>query len=496
VLNALASLAFELSSDIPVSQVDAQLVKLRKIGQDARHAGCADVHNSVRKLMKEMEEERRLFEEAVSLAKQSERQAKSRERQLEQTLVQITEAWQEAEKRARVREERIRETNQALAEMCTESDAALQQVELDFMRAQQKVGNSEVQINAFEKRAVAMISSFESLQTPRARLNAFSLKFLSSYPTKAATTMSASSMSTADTGLAGEPSQDQIKEQLREIFGEQAHRLRNALQSHQTFSNEVKKVMKNIKDYSKELERRSDGNTPTFCEFTEVNGLVHIATGTKIAKEKCKSKRKKNFETRAAYNVVDMIDGWKEAQTCNGTPPFWYNATKHKVAFSPSEIELHSQTLPGRQAEEVGGTDLNTMIDWDDVTQTCVQAEAAHSVATGRLRDKMCKDSITCNGENIPARRAQFGRHVTISGEACIANPFLADSALINKDRIRGRIAIIGRGINQFTEKAKIAADAGAIGIVFVNTKKRLFDAIGYANNITIPVVAVANLAM
>ena len=476
--------------------MDAQLVKLRKIGQDARHAGCADVHNSVRKLMKEMEEERQLFEEAVSLAKQSERQAKSRERQLEQTLVEITEAWQEAEKRARVREERIRETNQALAEMCAESDSALQQVELDFMRAQQKVGNSEGKINAFEKRAVTMISSFESLQTPRARLNAFSLKFLSSYPMKAATTMSASSLSTADTGLAGEPSQDQIKEQLREIFGEQAHRLRTALKSHQTFSEAVKMVMKNIKDYSKELERRSDENSPTFCEVTEVNGLVHIATGTKISKEKCKSRRKKNFETRAAYNVVDMIDGWKEAQTSNGTPPFWYNATKHKVAFSPSEIELHSQAPPARQAEEVGGTDLNTMIDWDDVTQTCVQAEAAPSVATGRLRDKMCKDSITCNGENIPARRAQFGRHVTISGEACIANPFLADSELINKDRIRGRIAIIGRGINQFTEKAKIAADAGAIGIVFVNTKKRLFDAIGYANNITVPVVAVANLAM
>jgi len=48
---------------------------------------------------------------------------------------------------------------------------------------------------------------------------------------------------------------------------------------------------------------------------------------------------------------------------------------------------------------------------------------------------------------------------------------------------------------SQFTEKAQLAADAGAIGVIFVNTKKRLFDAIGSTDGITIPVVAVAKSA-
>jgi hypothetical protein len=104
----------------------------------------------------------------------------------------------------------------------------------------------------------------------------------------------------------------------------------------------------------------------------------------------------------------------------------------------------------------------------------------------------MRNDSITCNGEVIPARRATFGRHISISGEAAIADPFLADSPLVNADRVRGRIVVIGRGVTQFTDKAKAAAEAGAIGVIFVNTKKRLFDAIGTAEGITIPVVAVA----
>lgn len=64
-----------------------------------------------------------------------------------------------------------------------------------------------------------------------------------------------------------------------------------------------------------------------------------------------------------------------------------------------------------------------------------------------------------------------------------------------NKEQIRGKIAVIGRGKTQFTHKAQIAVDAGAIGVIFVNTKKRLFDAIGDADGINIPVVTVGLLA-
>ena len=134
-----------------------------------------------------------------------------------------------------------------MALVCAESEAArtrLQQLEGDFIRVQQKVGNSDVQINEFEQRAVKMLNSFEPLElaTPRSRLSAFTLKHLSSYTHCAPKrTPSVSSMSTEEAG-GGEGGQENIKEQLRDIFGEQAHRLRNALRSHHTFSMEVGSV--------------------------------------------------------------------------------------------------------------------------------------------------------------------------------------------------------------------------------------------------------------
>jgi len=380
------------------------------------------------------------------------------------------------------------------SQVCADSDAAqkrVQQLEGDFIRAQQKVGNSNVQVNEFEQRAVAMLNSFEPLPTPRGRLAAFTLKHLSSYSSKNKTPSASNMMAGGgdESGMAGEPNHEQIKEQLRDIFGEQAHRLRNALIGHNTFSTEVKKVVQGIKDKSLELASKSD-------EYAAVPGFVHHAKASKLggtiflAKEK--GKRKKVYEPTAACTVVDMIDGWKEARPSNGTlQPFWYNSRTRTVAFSPP-LERTSYPHTARQVEEyqveAGAADLNTATDCDILTQT----EATQSLASGLLRDKMRNDSITCNGEQIPARRATFGRHISISGRAVIAEPFLADSELTNAASIRGNIAVIGRGVTQFTEKALLAAAAGATGIIFVNTKKRLFDAIGSADAITIPVVAVA----
>lgn len=252
VLRGITQLEFGPITRVPwvtMQQMDGHLAKLRKIGQDGRHSGCVDIYNNLLRLKQEIEEERKAFQDAVMHAKQCERQGKLRARQLELALIEVTEAsklaTQEAEKRAREHEDKIAEASQAMALVCAESEAAqkrLQQLEGDFIRVQQKVGNSDVQISEFEQRAVKMLNSYEPLEfaTPRSRLSAFTLKHLSSYsmPKK---TPSVSSMSTEEAG-GGEGGPENVKEQLRDIFGEQAHRLRNALRSHHTFSTEVEFV--------------------------------------------------------------------------------------------------------------------------------------------------------------------------------------------------------------------------------------------------------------
>ena len=61
-------------------------------------------------------------------------------------------------------------------------------------------------------------------------------------------------------------------------------------------------------------------------------------------------------------------------------------------------------------------------------------------------------------------------------------------------ESMHGCIAVMGRGVCTFTEKAERAARAGAAGVIFVNHEDRLFDVIGDAPHINIPVIAVARI--
>ena len=396
-----------MCTDLYGQQMDTLLQKLRKIGQDSRHAGCAELYSGMTSLKQEMEEERKQFQGGIMQAKQTDRQAQLKLRQLELALIQVTEASQaasqESERREREYEERLREATQALAQVSADSQEAQKrvlQLEGDFIRTQQKVGNSEVQINEFEQRAVLILSAFEPLPTPRGRLAAFTLKHLSSYgvPRK---TLSVSSMSTEETAAVVETGQENVKEQLREIFGEQAYRLRNALQFHNSFSNEVKRVLQGMKTNTQELSRKFESHS-----------VSENTKGGKIAKDK--AKRKRNLDPASACTVVDMIDGWKEAKPANGTLPFWYNERTRTVSFtSPHELNPRSQATKHTEESHVdtdrAATDLNTMTDCDILTQT-----EATSLATGVIRDKMRNDSLMCNGEHIQARRASFGRHIRL----------------------------------------------------------------------------------
>lgn len=56
-------------------------------------------------------------------------------------------------------------------------------------------------------------------------------------------------------------------------------------------------------------------------------------------------------------------------------------------------------------------------------------------------------------------------------GKAVLAVPPLADAPIVNVDQIRGNIAVIDRGVNAFSAKAQFARDAGAIGVIMVNSR-------------------------
>ena len=70
------------------------------------------------------------------------------------------------------------------------------------------------------------------------------------------------------------------------------------------------------------------------------------------------------------------------------------------------------------------------------------------------------------------------------------AVPFMADSALENASEIKGNLALVSRGKVSFQEKATRASEAGAVGIIVVNTGDELMvmeeDDEGFKSNIPV----------
>ena len=97
-------------------------------------------------------------------------------------------------------------------------------------------------------------------------------------------------------------------------------------------------------------------------------------------------------------------------------------------------------------------------------------------------------------GPSLQGIFAGFGPRAPFHGRFVRADPPLADRELANAAEIRGAIAVITRGIVPFTEKARRAAAAGAIGVVFLNTDDTSFLAEGDKGpGIRIPCVMLRN---
>ena len=58
-----------------------------------------------------------------------------------------------------------------------------------------------------------------------------------------------------------------------------------------------------------------------------------------------------------------------------------------------------------------------------------------------------------------------------LTGKLVIADPLLADAPLKNADAIKGNIAVIDRGVVTFSSKVQNALNAGAIGVIMINSR-------------------------
>ena len=77
---------------------------------------------------------------------------------------------------------------------------------------------------------------------------------------------------------------------------------------------------------------------------------------------------------------------------------------------------------------------------------------------------------------DIPAMRASgFGAPQSVTAALLRADPPTADKALKNAGALRGKVAVVDRGGCTFTEKALRCAQAGAAGVLFVNSEDNMY---------------------
>jgi hypothetical protein len=104
---------------------------------------------------------------------------------------------------------------------------------------------------------------------------------------------------------------------------------------------------------------------------------------------------------------------------------------------------------------------------------------------------------IVVGDHQVICTRAEFGLQSepakssgAVRGQLARTEPWLADAELA-AELLRGKVALIGRGGCPFTDKVRRAQRAGAIAVVIVNNADVLFNVLGQAKDVRIPVVSV-----
>ena len=105
---------------------------------------------------------------------------------------------------------------------------------------------------------------------------------------------------------------------------------------------------------------------------------------------------------------------------------------------------------------------------------------------------------LVINSSAVEYETADWGIVPAFSSqtEVVSAIPSAADSDLANAEQIKGKVALIDRGVCTFAEKAERAVAAGAIGVIFANNDSEYGDRVmnpgGDGRKFSIPIVMIS----
>lgn len=154
------------------------------------------------------------------------------------------------------------------------------------------------------------------------------------------------------------------------------------------------------------------------------------------------------------------------------------------VCFFAQYLVLNFSSLPLRYGVFGGTTRL---------VRACAGQSAPSTPAASPQKGGMDDSADEFASSALKAIYAVFGPRSAFGGKLIASKPPAAEAELENAADLQGCVAVIIRGIVPFTEKARRAAAAGAVGVVFVNSDDSFFLAEGDSGpGIRLPCVMVS----
>ncbi len=427
---------------VTIAQVDSNIARLRRLASELRGpqtSALSDICGSLMRLRNVLEEERARFQGGMLLSRGRENQAENLARKLSKALISVSEESAKREERAAMLEQRLQQALDALEAMSKVSKYDSHgQGDHNFGNFHsghpEGQGASSYVEDGINPRVGALLAALESRScSAAATANKGKSPKLGIKLSLLQRRKEAADADDSQQGGIG-----WVCKELRAALEQEAERYRIREADRAAIAAEKDRLRMELASARAELSRAS---SPTLSAAPSPLSALSPAEGWK-----------------SGDNVM-VPDGWKMCIASGEV--FFYSAHTGEVRFSPPGAPPILKPPAASEPKDVGadaglalqraGTASPLESSWDTSLH---ESDHSSPIIRSSARKPRSRDAIVWGNTRVPGRRASFGKAANIEGVVRRAVPYLADTELTGAAALRGCVAVIGRGVCTFTEKA------------------------------------------
>jgi hypothetical protein len=429
---------------VTIAQVDSNIARLRRLASELRGpqaSALSDICGNLTRLRNVLEEERARFQGSMLLSRGRENQAENLAKKLSKALISVSEESAKREERGNMLEQRLHQALDALEAISKVSKSDIQgQGDQNFGNFHnsnsEAPGSNGFVEDGINPRVGALLAALESRSCSAAgtankgKSPKLGIKLSLLQRRKEA----------ADADDSQQGGIGWVCKELRAALEQEAERYRIREADRAAIAAEKDRLRMELATARAELSRAS---SPTLSAAPSPLSALVPTEGWKSA------------------DHATVPDGWKMCIASGEV--FYYSAHTGEVRFSPPGAppipkpplasEPRDVVADAALALQRAGTASPMESSWDTSLH---ESDHSSPIIRSTVQKTRSRDAIVWGNTRVPGRRATFGKAVNIQGMVRRAVPYLADTELSNTGAptLRGCVAVIGRGVCTFTEKA------------------------------------------